>query len=143
MSDATLNSIATDTSHIVETPVLSVTPTAVEKIKGLMEEKGVTNHGLRVFVAGGGCSGMQYGMAFEGNPQATDRVVEIDGVKLVVDPVSLPYLQGANIDYVDSLMGGGFRIENPNAVSSCGCGNSFRTSGEAGSEAHGGSCGCH
>ena len=146
MSDATLNSIAVNTISVVETPVLSVSSIAVEKIKGLMEEKGVVNHGLRVFVAGGGCSGMQYGMAFEGNPQATDQVFEIDGVKLVVDPVSLPYLQGANIDFVDSLMGGGFRIENPNAVSSCGCGNSFRTSGEAGSEAHaheGGSCGCH
>jgi iron-sulfur cluster assembly accessory protein len=129
-----------------EVAVLSVTPTAVGKIKGLLAERNLTDAGLRVFVAGGGCSGMQYGMAFETNPQTTDRVVEIDGVKLIVDPVSMPYIAGARIDFVDSLMGGGFRIENPNAVSSCGCGSSFRTSGDAGADSHGGasasSCGC-
>ena len=78
---------------------------------------------------------MQYGMAFEESPRDYDRVVEVDGVRLLVDPTSLMYLQGATIDYVDSLMGGGFRIDNPNAVSSCGCGHSFRSDegeGEAG-----------
>lgn len=124
--------------------VISASPTAVSKIKGLLTERNLTEAGLRVFVAGGGCSGMQYGMAFETNPQATDRIVEIDGVKLIIDPVSLPYISGARIDFVDSIMGGGFRIENPNAVSSCGCGSSFRTaSGEDTPHAHGGgSCGC-
>src|SRR5436309_926201 len=90
-----------------ETAVLSATPTAVSKIKGLLVERNLTEAGLRVFVAGGGCSGMQYGMAFESNPQVTDRIVEIDGVRLIVDPVSLPYIEGARIDFVESLMGGG------------------------------------
>jgi iron-sulfur cluster assembly protein len=127
---------------LTQTPELSVTSTAVEKIKGLMAERSLTEHGLRVFVAGGGCSGMQYGMAFESNPQPSDRTVEVDGVRLIIDPVSLPYILGATIDFVDSLMGGGFRIDNPNAVSTCGCGHSFRTSGEAGQH-ESGSCGCH
>jgi iron-sulfur cluster assembly accessory protein len=127
-----------------ETGVLTLTSAAAERIKSLKAEKGLTvEHGLRVFVSGGGCSGMQYGMAFDANPLTTDRLVELEGVKLIVDPVSLPYLLGANIDFVDNMMGGGFRIDNPNAVSTCGCGHSFRTSGEAGGEAHGDSCGCH
>lgn len=132
------------TDHVQnETAVLNATPTAVEKIKGLMAERGLAEHGLRVFVAGGGCSGMQYGMAFESSPREDDHIVEIDGVKLVIDPVSLPYIHGANIDFVDSLMGGGFRIDNPNAVSSCGCGHSFRTSGSQEEGSSGGaSCGC-
>lgn len=129
----------------IETAVVSVSPLAIEKIKGLLAEKGLAEHGLRVFVAGGGCSGMQYGMAFEGSPRETDTIVNADGVRIVIDPVSLDYLRGANIDFVDSLMGGGFSIENPNAVSSCGCGSSFRSKDEAGTEhAHaGGGCGCH
>jgi len=92
-----------------------------------------------VFVSGGGCSGMQYGMAFEESPKEFDKVVAMDGVSLIVDSTSLMYLQGATIDYVDSLMGGGFRIENPNAVSSCGCGSSFRTGNDS-DESSGGGC---
>ena len=123
--------------------IIQVTPVAVEKIKGLMAEKELTEHGLRVFVAGGGCSGMQYGMAFEGNPREDDLINEIDGVRIIIDPVSLDYLRGAAIDFVDNLMGGGFRIDNPNAVAACGCGNSFRTKEEAGgAHTHGGGCGC-
>jgi iron-sulfur cluster assembly accessory protein len=84
---------------------------------------------------------MQYGMAFEETAREFDKVVAVDGVRLIVDPTSLMYLQGATIDYVDSLMGGGFRIENPNAVSSCGCGHSFRTSNDSGESTEGcGSC---
>ncbi|HQA69968.1 MAG TPA: iron-sulfur cluster assembly accessory protein, partial [Aggregatilineales bacterium] len=98
--------------------------------------------GLRVFVAGGGCSGMQYGMAFEPNPREDDYTATFEGVNIVIDPISLGYLYGANIDYVDTLMGGGFSIDNPNAVSTCGCGHSFRTGGEASSHG-GGACGCH
>ncbi|MDD9956255.1 MAG: iron-sulfur cluster insertion protein ErpA [Anaerolineaceae bacterium] len=111
----------------IDAPVLSVTPNAVTVIRNLLTERSIPNHALRVFVSGGGCSGMQYGMAFEENARDFDRVVEIDGVRLLVDPTSLMYLQGATIDYIDSLMGGGFRIDNPNAVSSCGCGHSFRS----------------
>lgn len=124
---------------IEDTPVLVVTPPAVVKIKQLLAEKNIPDYALRVFVAGGGCSGLQYGMAFEGNVQEFDTTVEIDGVRMVIDPTSLLYVRGAVIDFVDSLMGGGFRIDNPNAVSTCGCGTSFRTKDHEASE--GGGCG--
>lgn len=118
---------------------ITVTETAASTIKNLLAQREIPNHVLRVFVSGGGCSGMQYGMAFEESPRATDRVVQTEnGTRLVVDPTSLIYLDGATIDFVDSLMGGGFRIENPNAVSSCGCGSSFRT----GDDAAEGAAGC-
>ena len=129
---------------MAETPILSVTTLAAAKVKGLIADKGLTEeYGLRVFVAGGGCSGYQYGMAFENNPREDDKIVEIEGVKFIVDPASLPHIMGANVDYVDNLMGGGFRIDNPNAVSSCGCGNSFRPAGsDAPAATQGSSCGC-
>ncbi len=130
-------------SPAVETqPLLTVTPAAVHIIQNLLQQRNIPNHALRVFVSGGGCSGMQYGMAFEEAARDHDRVVSIEGVKLVVDPTSLIYLQGAVIDYVDSLMGGGFRIDNPNAVSSCGCGHSFRTANDSGTESSGGCSSC-
>jgi iron-sulfur cluster assembly accessory protein len=130
-----------ETLTIDTTPILSVTASAVQVIRTLLEQRQIPNHALRVFVSGGGCSGMQYGMAFEESPRDFDKVVSVDGVRLIVDPTSLMYLQGATVDYVDSLMGGGFRIENPNAVSSCGCGHSFRTSSEGGESSDGcGSC---
>lgn len=120
------------------TPVLTVTPAAVAKIGELLTSRNLEGYSLRVFVSGGGCSGLQYGMAIEEHAEDFDTQVEVDGVSLLVDPNSLQYLQGANIDYVDDLMGGGFRIDNPNAVSSCGCGHSFKTEGSTG--AAGGSC---
>ena len=124
------------------TPILSVSPAAVEVICNLLQQRNIPNHSLRVFVSGGGCSGMQYGMAFEESPKEFDKVVAMDGVSLIIDSTSLMYLQGATIDYVDSLMGGGFRIENPNAVSSCGCGSSFRTSNSGADESSGGCGSC-
>ena len=123
---------------LVDTQVLTVTTEAATRIKSLMAEKGLAEHALRVFVAGGGCSGFQYGMAFDNHPQESDHIVEAGGVRLVVDAMSLPYLLGSHIDFVDSVMGGGFRIDNPNAVSTCACGNS---AGHASDE--GGSCNCH
>ncbi len=127
----------------IDAPVLTVTSSAVTVIRNLLSEREIPNHALRVFVSGGGCSGMQYGMAFEEVARDYDRVVEVDGVRLLVDPNSLMYLQGATIDYIDSLMGGGFRIDNPNAVSSCGCGHSFRSGeGEGEGEAGCGSGSC-
>lgn len=126
------------------TPVLTVTQSAAATVKMLLEQRNIPSHVLRVFVQGGGCSGMQYGMTFEAAPEAYDEVVEVDGVRLVVDPTSIQYLRGATIDFVDSLMGGGFRIDNPTAVSSCGCGNSFRTSDSSGGSTGGcGTCGSH
>jgi len=132
----------TQSETLQETPVLLVTPSAVNIIKTLLEQREIPNHALRVFVSGGGCSGMQYGMAFEEGAREFDRVVAVDGVRLIVDPTSLMYLQGATIDYVDSLMGGGFRIDNPNAVSSCGCGHSFKGADTAESEGAGGCGSC-
>ena len=125
-----------------ETAVLSVTPLAAAKIQELLQARNIPGYALRVFVAGGGCSGMQYGMAFEESPQEFDTLIETDGVRLLVDPTSAMYIGGATIDFVDSLMGGGFRIDNPNAVSTCGCGNSFRTSGEASASSEGGCSSC-
>jgi iron-sulfur cluster assembly accessory protein len=106
-------------------------------------QKNVPDYGLRVFVAGGGCSGMQYGMALEAEARDYDHVIEREGVKIFIDPTSMMYLEGASIDYVDSIMGGGFKIENPNAVTSCGCGTSFKAkNGGAYEGAAGGGCGC-
>ncbi len=127
---------------IGDSPIISLTSPAADKVRSLMADKNLVGYGLRVFVAGGGCSGFQYGMAFENNPQKEDNVIEVHGLRVIIDPISLPYLHGASIDYVDTLMGGGFRIENPNAVSTCGCGNSFRTR-EGSNESSSGRCGCH
>ncbi|MCC7209045.1 MAG: iron-sulfur cluster insertion protein ErpA [Anaerolineae bacterium] len=127
----------------IDAPVLTVTPLAASKIQELLQARNIPDYALRVFVAGGGCSGLQYGMAFEGNPQEYDTLIECEGVKLCIDPTSMMYVGGATIDYVDSLMGGGFRIDNPNAVSTCGCGTSFRTKGENSAEDSGGGCNCH
>ncbi len=122
---------------------LTLLPAAADKIKALLAERNLTEHGLRVFVAGGGCSGMQYGMAIEKEAGEFDTIFETGGVKMFVDPTSMMYLGGATVDYVDNLMGGGFRIDNPNAVSTCGCGHSFKTSGQTGGEhEHGDGCGC-
>lgn len=108
--------------------MITLTESAAEKLGGIMEQKGVKeSHALRVFVKGGGCGGMQYGMTFDDNTREDDNVWEQHGLRLVVDGTSLFYVDGANIDYVDNLMGGGFHIDNPQATSSCGCGSSFRT----------------
>ena len=121
-----------------ETAVINLTQAAADKLLSIMTEKGLQDtHALRVFVSGGGCSGLQYGMTFDNNPRDVDATFEQHGLRVIVDPRSLPYLEGANIDYVDSLMGGGFQIDNPNAVSTCGCGHSFRTKDGGESE-----CGC-
>jgi iron-sulfur cluster assembly accessory protein len=123
--------------------VITITPLAAEKVRELMAERELDGYALRVFVQGGGCSGFQYGMAFEDRFFPQDVTIERDGIKVVIDPTSLAYMQGAEIDFVDSLMGGGFSVNNPNAVSTCGCGHSFRTE-EGETDAHGGgSCSCH
>lgn len=109
---------------------LYVTEAAANIIQSLLEQRNIPNYILRVFVAGGGCSGLQYGMAFEESAEDTDTVVETQGVSLIVDPTSLGYLYGSTIDYVDSLMGGGFRIDNPNSAGGCGCGKSFKSKDE-------------
>jgi iron-sulfur cluster assembly protein len=122
---------------------LQITPTAAAKLREVMAQKGITQGGLRVFVTGGGCSGLQYGMAFEERPEDDDVVMESQGMRVYVDPVSIYYLQGSSIDYVDSLMGGGFKVENPNAQTTCGCGHSFRPAGEAAASQGSGCCSSH
>jgi iron-sulfur cluster assembly protein len=107
--------------------MVNLTPAAAEKLSGIMSQKGmVDTHALRVFVKGGGCGGMQYGMTFDEKREG-DEVYEQHGLRIIVDSTSLFYIDGANIDYVDNLMGGGFHIDNPQATSACGCGSSFRT----------------
>ena len=129
--------------QMVGSDTIEITQAAADKVRQLLMERNLPEHGLRVFVAGGGCSGMQYGMALEATPREFDNVVESGGVRLYVDPTSMMYLSGANIDYVDNLMGGGFRIDNPNAASTCGCGHSFRTSDSGANAGGDGGCGCH
>ncbi len=126
-----------------ETAVVTLTETAAEKLRSIMAEKNLTEYGLRVFVAGGGCGGLQYGMTFDNSPRDVDLVFEQYGLRVIVDPRSVEYIAGANIDYVDSLMGGGFQIENPNAVSTCGCGQSFRTKEGSSAEGDSSCSSCH
>ncbi|MEA3336819.1 MAG: iron-sulfur cluster assembly accessory protein [Chloroflexota bacterium] len=123
-------STATQTAEQETTTVegVFISENAAVKLGDILTEKGLAEtHGLRVFVQGGGCGGMQYGMSFEDTQRSGDQVFDQNGLKVYIDPTSLFYMNGARIDYVDSLMGGGFHIDNPQATSSCGCGSSFRT----------------
>jgi iron-sulfur cluster assembly protein len=122
-----------------ETPVIAMSELATQQLRTLLAQQDNPDLGLRVFVYPGGCSGMSYGMAFEDEINEEDMVLDNGGLKLIVDENSAHYLQGAQIDFEDSLMGGGFRIFNPNAVRSCGCGHSFDTGEEAG---YARACGC-
>ena len=105
--------------------MINVSTSAASKISELLTEEGKVGSGLRVFVQGGGCSGFQYGLMIEEGGGEADQVFESNGVRLFVDPVSISYLKGAEVDFVDTVTGGGFTIKNPNAVSTCGCGSSF------------------
>ncbi|MDZ4277594.1 MAG: iron-sulfur cluster insertion protein ErpA [Dehalococcoidia bacterium] len=117
--------------------MVSITDKAASNVKKLLKEKGAESGALRVFVAGGGCSGYQYGMTLAQEVDEDDFVVEHDGVRLLIDPESAPLLKGAEIDYVEDIMKSGFTIFNPNAVKSCACGSSFDTAEQAGSgQAH-------
>lgn len=121
---------------------ITLTETAATEIKNLFESQGVENAALRVFVSGGGCSGLQYGMAIADEVEEGDVEMEQHGVRILVDPLSMNYLAGASVDYVEDVMGGGFKIDNPNAARSCGCGSSFSTEeGETGGGC-GSGCGC-
>jgi iron-sulfur cluster assembly protein len=137
--------------EIIERPqtLVSLTPTAAEKIRELMAEdpEGETSV-LRVAIQGGGCSGFQYGLGFDAGPVEDDETMELHGVTVVIDPYSAPYLKGATIDFLNGLEESGFKIDNPNASASCGCGHSFTVeegaaaaSTEAAPDAHGGGCG--
>ncbi|PKM28691.1 MAG: iron-sulfur cluster insertion protein ErpA [Gammaproteobacteria bacterium HGW-Gammaproteobacteria-11] len=98
---------------------------AVSKVRALIDEEGNERLSLRVFVTGGGCSGFQYGFTFDDELAEDDTIVEREGVKLVVDPMSFQYLVGSEVDYQEGLEGSRFTINNPNAATTCGCGSSF------------------
>jgi iron-sulfur cluster assembly accessory protein len=108
--------------------MIDISPVAASKITELLAEENKEGSGLRVFVQGGGCSGFQYGLMIEETGTDADQVFESNGVKLYIDPISVRYLGGAHVDFLDTVTGGGFTIKNPNAVSTCGCGQSFSTS---------------
>jgi iron-sulfur cluster assembly accessory protein len=103
-----------------------MTAKAVEMVKDAMQREGLAGYGIRIGVMGGGCSGFQYSMDFENSPKDGDVTLEQDGVKLYVDAMSSMYLQGVTVDYVVGLQGAGFKFNNPNAKSTCGCGSSFQ-----------------
>ena len=107
--------------------VVTVTQKAAEKIQEFMKEEGQDTQYLRVYVQGGGCSGLSYGMGFEKKAEEDDIVIEEQGIKLIIDSYSIDHLKGANVDYIESLMGSGFKINNPNVTKSCSCGSSFTT----------------
>ena len=110
--------------EVQENPLV-FTNSAATKVRQLIDEEGDQNLMLRVFVSGGGCSGFQYGFTFDQNETEGDTIVENQGVKLLVDPMSVQYLMGAQIDYSEGLEGSQFVIRNPNATTTCGCGSSF------------------
>lgn len=117
--------------------LLTLTPGAAAKVKELMaEDPDGDAMVLRVAIQGGGCSGFQYGLGFDNAPAEGDHELQLEGVHVVVDPFSAPYLQGATIDFLNGLQESGFKVENPNAASSCGCGHSFQV--EDGEELPGG-----
>lgn len=107
-----------------ESPVC-FTAAAIAKVQQILEERGVTS-ALRLGVIGGGCSGFKYSMQVENTVGTMDKVFVVDGLRIVVDATSLMYLRGAQIDYVDTLQGSGFKFDNPNVTSTCGCGSSFK-----------------
>ena len=102
---------------------ITLTDAAAEADRGLLAQRNLSDYSLRVYVSGGGCSGIQYGMAFDNNIRTEDTITESNGIKVLVDEVSIQYLHGATVDYIDAPQGAGFKINNPNAIS-CGCGSS-------------------
>lgn len=105
--------------------MVTVTEVAAEKIRVMLQDQGHPEYGLRMMIAGGGCSGFQYRLAFDKEAGESDRVIEMHGVRVFVDMKSAIYLMGSELDFVEGLMGAGFKINNPNAKGTCGCGESF------------------
>jgi iron-sulfur cluster assembly protein len=126
-----------------ETTVVTLTERAAVKVSALMaEEPAGEAEVLRVAIQGGGCSGFEYALGFDRGAQAGDHELEFHGVRVVVDPFSAPYLKGSTIDFLEGLQESGFKIDNPNVVSACGCGHSFQVAeGEAPADDGCGSCG--
>jgi iron-sulfur cluster assembly protein len=112
--------------------MIDITPTAATKVKELLEESGKSDHALRIFVRGMSCSGPAYGMALDNEPRDDDNVAEFSGVRILIDPQSAQYVEGAQVDYVDGLMGAGFTVSNPN----------YKAEGSGGGGGCGGNCSC-
>ena len=115
-----------------QSTVVSLTDAAAVKLRELTKDETNPSIGLRVYVYSGGCSGFRYGMMLEDAPTPEDNLLDVSGIKVYVDGQSVDLLKGSQIDYVDTLMGAGFTVNNPNAVAACGCGSSFRTADDAG-----------
>ena len=118
---------------IEQTELISLTTPAAEAVRELLDQRNLPGYALRVFISGSGCSGYQYGMGLENNIRDEDTVFEQNGIKVVVDDVSMNYLRGATIDYVNEVTGSGFKIDNPNAMSGCNCGDGSDEGGGCGS----------
>lgn len=133
-----------NTKTIAETPTISLSVAAADAVKNILAERNLSGYALRVYVAGGGCCGMNFGMALDNNIREVDTTFELNGVQLVVDEVSIDYLRGASIDFVnDPVRGSGFAVDSPMAKSSgsCSCGSNSSAGGSCG--CGGGSCGCN
>ena len=128
----------TPTIPIQSEPLVTLSEAAASKLQELVTAEQNTDMGLRVYVYSGGCSGFRYGMMLEDQPSNEDVRVQSRGINVYIDPQSTQYISGSEIDYLDTLMGAGFTVNNPNAVSACGCGSSFRTA-----ESEGAPGACH
>ena len=119
--------MATTTTPEVKTKTapVNLTPNAIAKVKEIMAQQNPVPAGLRVGVVGGGCSGFSYSMSFENGAGMMDKTFDFDGLKVYVDATSLMYLKGVSVDYLETLEGAGFKFDNPNVKSTCGCGSSF------------------
>ena len=116
---------ATPSPPEVKVAPISLTPNAIAKVKGIMAQQNPVPAGLRVGVVGGGCSGFSYSLQFDTSAGMMDKVFDMDGLKVFVDATSIMYLNGCRVDYIETLEGAGFKFENPNVKSTCGCGSSF------------------
>jgi iron-sulfur cluster assembly protein len=132
--------MTTSVENLQTTHSIDISQPALEQVRKLIDQQDVKGLSLRVFISQGGCSGFQYGMGLDEDVQENDHQFEFDNVGVVIDSNSMNYLSGARIEFDDDLMGGGFRIENPNVVSSCGCGNSFKTENSAETSTTGDCC---
>ncbi len=125
MATTTTTTPNVGTPPVRKAPPINLTPTAITKVKEIMAQQNPVPAGLRVGVVGGGCSGFSFCMSFENQAGMMDKQYEFDGLKVFVDATSVMYLQGAIVDYIETLEGAGFKFENPNVKSTCGCGSSF------------------
>jgi len=124
MATTTTPTTGTQAPEVKKAPIM-LTPNAIAKVKEIMAQQNPVPTGLRVGVVGGGCSGFSYSMQFDNSAGMMDKVFDFDGLKVYVDATSVMYLNGCIVDYVETLEGAGFKFENPNVKSTCGCGSSF------------------